>query len=328
MSLRLIQIRRPDGARVVVAAEGASAYVLGSVETVRELALKALADSRSLADTVAGCRRLAAVDLAAEYAAGRIISPIDHPDPAHLWMTGTGLTHLGSAAGRDKMHKAATAGKTDSMRLFLEGLEGGKPAPGQIGQQPEWFYKGDGTQLVAPGAPLSMPPFARDGGEEPELAGVYLVGPDGRPWRLGVCLANEFSDHVTERHNYLWLAHSKLRSASIGPELLVGEVPGHVVGTSRIVRGGATLWEKPFLSGEKNMSHSIANLESHHFKYALFRRPGDLHVHFFGTATLSYSDGIVTEPGDVFEISAEPFALSLRNRLERSAEQTVAVNAL
>ena len=143
-----------------------------------------------------------------------------------------------------------------------------------------------------------------------------------------MCLANEFSDHVTERHNYLWLAHSKLRSASIGPELLVGEVPAHVVGTSRIVRGGATLWEKPFLSGEKNMSHSIANLESHHFKYALFRRPGDLHVHFFGTATLSYSDGIVTEPGDVFEISAEPFALSLRNRLERSAEQTVAVNAL
>jgi hypothetical protein len=36
------------------------------------------------------------------------------------------------------------------MRMFLEGLEGGKPAPGAEGQQPEWFYKGDGTQLVAP----------------------------------------------------------------------------------------------------------------------------------------------------------------------------------
>src|SRR3546814_19715917 len=58
----------------------------------------------------------------------------------------------------------------------------------------------------------------------------------------------------------------------------------------RSIRDGRTLWEKPFLSGEANMSHSIANLEHHHFKYGLFRRPGDVHVHFFGTATLSFSE--------------------------------------
>jgi hypothetical protein len=51
------------------------------------------------------------------------------------------------------------------------------------------------------------------------------------------------------------------------------------------------------------MSHSLANLEHHHFKYALFRRPGDVHVHFFGTATLSFSDGVKTEEGDMFEIA-------------------------
>jgi hypothetical protein len=61
-----------------------------------------------------------------------VLAPIDHPDPAHLMLTGTGLTHLGSAEGRDKMHKAAQAGEqlTDSMRMFLMGVEGGKPAAG------------------------------------------------------------------------------------------------------------------------------------------------------------------------------------------------------
>ena len=163
-------------------------------------------------------------------------------DPAHLLVSGTGLTHLGSAEGRDKMHKAAAAGAaTDSMRMFLEGEAGGKPVPGSIGQQPEWFYKGDGSILVAPGTPLHRPGFAQDGGEDPEIAGIYMIDANERPVRLGFALGNEFSDHVTERHNYLWLAHSKLRQAALGPELLLGELPVDVRGTSKIIRDGATL---------------------------------------------------------------------------------------
>ena len=127
----------------------------------------------------------------------------------------------------------------------------------------------------------------------------------------------------------MWLAHSKLRPAALGPELLLGELPQSVEGTSRILRDGAVVWEKPFLSGEANMSHSLANLEHHHFKYALFRRPGDLHVHFFGTATLSFSDEVRTQEGDVFEIRAEPFSLPVRNPIDdRAAEKTVTVRAL
>lgn len=112
------------------------------------------------------------------------------------------------------------------------------------------------------------------------------------------------------------------------PELLVGPPPQHVEGSSRIRRGDALLWERPFLSGEANMSHSLANLEAHHFKYAQFRRPGDVHVHFFGTATLSFTDGVRTEPGDVFEIEAAPFMLPLRNPLSREANMPVLVRAL
>ncbi|OHT21438.1 AraD1 family protein [Edaphosphingomonas haloaromaticamans] len=330
MAFRLLQHCSAEGVRSVIAARGDAAAFVPGATSIHALALRAIGEGRSLADIVAALGTGDAVDIAAELAAGRLLSPIDHEDPAHLILSGTGLTHLGSAEGRDKMHReaAAAAAKTDSMRMFLEGLEGGKPAPGETGQQPEWFYKGDGSQLVGPGDALTMPAFAQDGGEEPELAGIYIIGPDGTPFRLGLCLANEFSDHVTERHNYLWLAHSKLRQAALGPELLVGELPDNVAGASRILRDGETLWEKPFLSGEANMSHSFANLEAHHFKYDLFRRPGDIHVHFYGTATLSFTDGVRTREGDVFEIAAAPFTLPLRNPLARAGEATVMVKAL
>ena len=325
---RLLQQRLPDGTRRVILAEEA-AHVLTGVATTRALAQAAIAEGVSLLDAARARRSDDSVDLVAALEAGELLPAIDHLDSARLMLAGTGLTHLGSAAGRDAMHKAAAEGKqTDSMRLFLEGMEGGRPAAGVIGAQPEWFYKGDGQGLVAPEAPFASPAFAQDGGEEPELAGIYLIGDDGTPFRLGIALANEFSDHVTERHNYLWLAHSKLRQASLGAELLLGEPPADIRGTSRIVRDGETMWEKPFLTGEANMSHSLANLEHHHFKYAAFRRPGDVHVHFFGTATLSCADNVQTQDGDVFEIEAAPFTLPLRNALATAPATRVTVKPL
>jgi hypothetical protein len=231
------------------------------------------------------------------------------------------------------MHQSDKADEnlTDSMKMFRMGLEGGKPASG-IGAQPEWFYKGNGTCVAAPGAPLVSPSFAEDGGEEPEIAGIYIIGDDGTPFRVGFALSNEFSDHVTERVNYLFLAHSKLRPASFGPEILIGDLPQNIEGHSRILRDGKPIFDKPFLSGEENMSHWIANLEHHHFKYDLFRQPGDLHVHMFGTATLSFADGIKTQIGDVFEIEAPQFGLPLRNPLAQSdhpaRDELVTVTAL
>ena len=93
-------------------------------------------------------------------------------------------------------------------------------------------------------------------------------------------------------------------------------------------RGNESVFDKPFLSGEDNMSHSIANLEAHHFKYAGFRRPGDVHVHFFGTATLSFSAGVKTQPGDVFEIDADAFVFPLRNGLSVAPSAPFLVAAL
>ncbi len=315
----LSQIQTETGT-AVVAREGSEAAIVQGATSTYALALEAANSGRTLASVIAAHGLGPAVDLVRAAAEGRMLAPITHPDPAHLHLTGTGLTHLGSAATRDAMHTKANAeDATDSMKMFRMGLEGGKPASGP-GVQPEWFYKGNGVHLVAPGAPLTSPGFALDGGEEPELAGIYVIAANGTPCRVGWALANEFSDHVTERINYLYLAHSKLRQAAIGPEILVGDLPQDVRGTSRIRRAGAVIWEKPFLSGEANMSHSFANLEHHHFKYDLFRQPGDLHVHMFGTATLSFADGIRPEPGDTFEIEVAAFGLPLTNPLAVAAD--------
>lgn len=327
MNFSLVQYRGSDGIRGVARLlDPERAVSLPGVASTRELAIGALAAGISLADAVAAAGEGEIIDLGTV----TLLAPIDHPDSAHVYLTGTGLTHLGSAEGRDKMHRKAAqdAPHTDSMKMFLMGVEGGKPAAGATGAQPEWFYKGDGSSIVASGQPLTSPSFALDAGEEPEIAGIYLIDQDGSPVRLGFVLANEFSDHVTERGNYLWLAHSKLRPAALGAELLVGELPDDVRGMSRIIRNGEILWERPFLSGETNMSHSIANLEYHHFKYGLFRRPGDIHVHFFGTATLSFSEGVVVETGDVIEIDAQPFQLQLRNPVALGATFPPDIKAL
>ena len=314
----LSQLKSPGGDRAVAARDNDSTWIVPGVRSTRELAQAAIAAGRGLEAEVTARGQGEPVDLAAALAEGRVLLPLDHDDPAHLHLTGTGLTHLGSAATRNSMHaKADAEALTDSMKMFRMGLEGGKPQGGAVGVQPEWFYKGNGINAVPPGAALVSPGFALDAGEEPEIAGLYLIGPDGTPFRLGFALGNEFSDHVTERGNYLWLAHSKLRPASYGPEMLVGDLPQHIEGTSRILRNGRTIWEKPFLSGESNMSHSLANLEHHHFKYALFRQPGDVHVHFFGTATLSFADGIKAQGGDVFQIEAPGFGLPLSNPLDQ-----------
>jgi hypothetical protein len=215
------------------------------------------------------------------------------------------------------------------MKMFKLGLEGGKPAVGAIGVQPEWAWKGDGSWLVAPEQPLELPGYAEDGGEEGEIAGLYVIGDRGEVLRVGFALANEYSDHVMERRNYLYLAHSKLRQSSFGPELLVGELPEEVNGAIRILRDGASVWEGELISGEANMCHSIANLEQHHFKYPGFRRPGDVHVYYFGASGLSTAAGISVRPGDVFEIASPAFGRPLRNPLVAGEpHQAVEIKAL
>jgi hypothetical protein len=61
------------------------------------------------------------------------------------------------------------------------------------------------------------------------------------------------------------------------------------------------------------MCHSLENIEHHHFKFGAHRRPGDIHVHFFGTDSLSFADGVQLADGDVMQVVFEGFCRPLRN---------------
>ena len=316
--MRLVQIDNGSERRVALVAEphllciigAGSLYELGST-CIREGALLS-----QRAQSLATGESLLYDDVCSAGGEWRLISPIDVPGaPERVLVSGTGLTHLGSAKDRQAMHAQADASKpmTDSMRMFELGVAGGRPRQGEIGAAPEWFYKGHGDALQPPFAPLTVPAHAEDGGEEAEIAGIYLIADDGTPHRIGMCAGNEFSDHRFERHNYLNLAGSKLRQCSIGPELVVGAEFRSVTGEVSIERGGAPLWRKSIETGEENMSHSLANLEHHHFKFVGHRVPGSVHVHFFGAHSLSFGDGIEFEDGDWMQVKFEGFGRALRN---------------
>jgi hypothetical protein len=315
---RLVQIKRGVVRRVALVQEP-HLRALDGCSSVYELANFAIAADVKLshaAEQRATGQLLDYGDVYSGHSEWQLLPPIDHPEePARCLVSGTGLTHVGSARNRQAMHAATNEEQTDSMRMFRWGVEGGRPAPGKIGTPPEWFYKGTGNTLRAHGQPLDVPAYAEDGGEEGEIAGIYLIAPDGLPRRVGMTCGNEFSDHRFEKKNYLNLAGSKLRTCSLGPELVVEPEFESVPVEVCIERAGAVLWSKKFRTGEAEMCHSLENLEHHHFKFEAHRRPGDVHVHFFGTDCLSFGDGIRLEDGDVMQVKFEGFGRPLRNPL-------------
>ncbi len=327
---RLVQLRNGSERRVALVDEPHLRFLSGTA-SVHALAQAALAAGKAPAALAAERETGESFDYEPVYrgeSPWRLLTPIDHPEePARCLVSGTGLTHLGSARDRQAMHTTAPEELTDSMKMFRWGLEGGRPAPGRIGVAPEWFYKGSGTILRAHGEPLPVPSYAEDGGEEAEVAGVYLIDSQGRPRRLGMAVGNEFSDHRFERKNYLNLAGSKLRSCALGPELVLDPAFESVAGCVSLQRAGSVFWTKEIKTGEAEMCHSLLNIEHHHFKFETHRRPGDVHVHFFGACALSFGDGVALVDGDVMEIRFEGFGRPLRNPVSASRAADALVTA-
>src|SRR5215471_5166725 len=116
--MNLIQFELPDGSRRVGVVQGETVTEVSNATSARDIALKAIESGRSLTGQIQAARAGAEHEFASLLAELRVLPPIDHPDPAHCLVTGTGLTHLGSAATRDKLHKQATQAEealTDSM---------------------------------------------------------------------------------------------------------------------------------------------------------------------------------------------------------------------
>jgi hypothetical protein len=329
MTTRLIQLQRGNQKAVAIVEEP-QLRLLSRFDSVYVLAQAAIESGGSLKLLLQQNLTDERLDYDAIYEGSsdwKIIPPIHHSiDPARTLVAGTGLTHTCSAMNRNAMHGSSGTELSDSMKMFHLGLEGGRPEPGTIGVAPEWFYKGTGGILRAHREPLDVPPFADDGGEEAEVAGIYLIASDGTPWRIGFTVGNEFSDHIFEKKNYLNLAGSKLRTCSIGPEIVLDADFSNLPGEVKIERNGQPIWSKSISTGEAGMSHSLRNLEHHHFKFDTHRHPGDLHVHFFGAHSLSFGEGIHLQNNDVMMIRFDTMGRALRNTLRVASPQTFPVS--
>ena len=250
---RLVQIQNGSARRAALVEEP-FLILLAGTSSIYELATEADSTGASLLKLIRQRATGEKLDYDSIYAGKsnwHLLSPIHHPaDPARCLVSGTGLTHLGSAKNRQAMHSANEAELNDSIKMFKWGVEGGKPVPGKIGFAPEWFYKGNGLVLRAPGEPLEVPPYAEDGGEEAEIAGIYYINPEGIPRRIGMAVGNEFSDHIFEKKNYLNLAGSKLRNCALGPELVVDPEFQSVQGRVTIERAGKILWSQEIMTGD------------------------------------------------------------------------------
>lgn len=321
--MRLVQFLDAELKRHVGAVDGDS-LKLTRFHSIYEAALAAIEKNRPLVDVIEDSLSGESIAYTEELT---FLPAFDHPaEPARCLVSGTGLTHRKSAQTRDSMHTGAQV-MTDSMRMYEWGVEGGRPLFGIIGVAPEWFYKGNGSILRGHNDLLAIPNYADDGGDEAELAGCYIIDWSGAPRRVGMATGNEFSDHVMERKNYLYLAPSKLRECAIGPELVLAPEFDDVRGVARIERGGQEIWRKDLQTGEAHMCHSLANMEHHHFKYAAHRQPGDVHIHFFGAGAFSFGQ-VRLEDGDVMEIAFQGFGRPLRNEVRMDHSPAVLVEAI
>ncbi|GAB2796073.1 GguC family protein [Rhabdobacter roseus] len=328
--MRIVQLMNTRYGRRVAVVQEPDLLLVHGFESVYALAVASLDQGTSLENLIresTSHERLPYDEVYAGTSDWQLLPAADHPlDPRFCMVSGTGLTHQASAENRQKMHDAqAESQLTDSMKIYQWGVEGGKPAPGQIGTQPEWFYKGNGSVLKAHNATLKVPCYGQDGGEEPELAAIYLNSREGTPYRLGFATANEFSDHIMEKQNYLYLAPSKIRNCAIGPELVLTDAIADLSGQVAIERNGQTLWEKAIKTGENNMAHSLQNLEYHHFKYPNHRLPLDLHVHFLGADAFSFGENIALRAQDVMMVQWEGMGRALRNTLAVDTQPEVPI---
>jgi hypothetical protein len=326
---RAVQIDHPDHGRRVAIVDGDRLHLLSSHRSVYGFTISAIQTGHALEKLIVddvSPEELSYDEIYSLTTPWRFLASFDHAtEPARTLISGTGLTHLSSGTARASTQEEAKI--TDGMRLYQSGVENGRPADGSVGATPEWFYKGSGTILRGHGDALIVPNYAAGGGEEAELAAVYVIDFDGIPRRIGFTPGNEFSDHRTRKLNSLFHSGAKHRNCSIGPELTIGKEFHGIRGKVSIERAGAIVWSKEIVTGEDQMVHSLANLEHHHFKYEDHRRPGDAHIHFLGATAFSFSAGFTIEDGDEAIIEFNGFGRPLRNpiQFDRTPQRRIAV---
>jgi hypothetical protein len=290
-STRLVQIIHPQFRRRVALVHDDELHLLSTYRSVYAFAMAAIETGSKLRELLSTDLSGIVLDYNEVYAlksAWQFLPSFDHPE-----------------------HPA---------RCLVSGCANGPANASSRPAAPAWFVKGNGMHLRGHGEDLIIPSFALSGAEEAELAAVYVIDPNGAPRRVGLTPGNEFADPAMAKEDPRMLAHSKLRTCAIGPELTLDAEFAGVRGSVAIERGGAPVWSKEIATGEANAVFALADVERHLFKYDAHLIPGDAHVHYLGGSVSSFGEGIRLEDGDEALIQWEGFGRPLRNLIRRGAE--------
>jgi hypothetical protein len=171
---------------------------------------------------------------------------------------------------------------------------------------PPWRYIGSGASLRGHGDEL---PAA-----EPDLAAVYVIGPDGAPRRIGV------TPGVTSRK------HGHLNS--IGPELILDPTAPRLEASVTILRDTREVSARAISVRSVPLRIALASLEPDHFEFADFRTPGDTHIHFFGERLWDTGSESSAVEGDEVMVEFHALGRALRNTVrpaQRAAYRVAAV---
>jgi hypothetical protein len=236
------------------------------------------------------------------------------------------------------------------------------------GAQAKFFQKGNGLILRGHNSTLEVPEYALDGGEEAELFGCYIVGPDRRAHRVGFAQGCDWSDHALENTNDYYFQQSKMRQCSLGPELVIGDVPfddieGHcsvwrrseeleaierrqgnrneMLSQQQFGRSASMtpLYDSgPIFTGEKHMLYSLENLEDSFLRQRHLLAPGTVFIHAFGCSGSSWWSGPSTgtlqprqwqyQSDDRIEIRFQEMGRTLVNSVVRQPRSSSVVAAV
>lgn len=145
LDIRLIQFRENGEPWVGLVRDAETIQPLTIEGGTYELAQRAIRERRPLCSLVESLEKGEPVSYQGLVDAGSLLPPIAHPDPSHCCVSGTGLTHLGSADTRDSMHvklNEPSGAITDSMKMFKLGLEGDGRNPEKLVLSRNGFTKG------------------------------------------------------------------------------------------------------------------------------------------------------------------------------------------
>jgi hypothetical protein len=118
---RLIQIKKGNVRRVALVDEP-NIRLLDGCSSMCELAHMAISGGMKLNDWAKQRARhetLPYEPVSRGESDWKLLPAVDHPEgPARCLISGTGLTHLGSARNRQSMHATSDERLTDSMKMF------------------------------------------------------------------------------------------------------------------------------------------------------------------------------------------------------------------